>query len=59
MSLTQKLTPKRARNRRLICYCSGYWFPHRRGSRASEFFQKTYGTIGCYHAGRKVCESLQ
>ena len=25
-------SPRWKRNRRLICWCTGYWFPHRRKS---------------------------
>jgi hypothetical protein len=36
-------SPRWRRNRRLVCHCGGWWFPHRRGSRGLTH-------RGCYHA---------
>ena len=30
----RRLSPRKARNRRLRCDCDGWWFPHRVGSKS-------------------------
>ena len=44
-------TPARkARNRSLTCNCSGWWFPHRRGSQPSADLAARVGKAGCLFA---------
>ena len=38
---------RRQRNRRQVCFCQGWWFPHRRGSKASEYTTLLTGATGC------------
>lgn len=45
-----QVSKKRLRNRARICWCLGWWFPHRICSRASREMQRTHGTRGCIHA---------
>jgi len=42
-----KISKRKARNRRLTCYCCGWWFPHRIGSRASLELIQRIGAAGC------------
>jgi hypothetical protein len=38
---------RKLKNQKLKCECSGWWFPHRRGSNASDHAREVYGTGGC------------
>jgi len=36
-------------NHTRVCWCMGWWFPHRSGSKASQYTLETRGTYGCYY----------
>lgn len=47
-----EVSNRRYRNHKARCDCLGWWFPHRRHSRASPETLRTRGTFGCDHAPR-------
>lgn len=47
------MSPRKLRNHKQVCFCDGWWFPHRIYSRASDALRESHGTDGCKYYREK------